>query len=72
MLTSTDQHNEHYGWRLYEQYGGYIADRLYDLLCWIAYKNSGDIPRGICLSTLERSYLEGWGQPSEEKINEWS
>ena len=61
MLIFTDQPDEHYGWRLYEQYGSYIADRPYDLLCWMNYKNSEDTPRGICLSTLERSYLECWG-----------
>lgn len=52
--------DNYYGWRYYHMHGGYISDRLYDMLCDLVYHHKISIPKGTILSTLERSYVENW------------
>ena len=52
--------NNFWGWRYFRTHGGYISDRLYDLLCDLVYHKKINIPKGTVLSTLERSYAENW------------
>lgn len=52
---------EYWWWRAYKEYGSYVSDRLYDLLCFATYHKKTTIPSKTILSTLDRAYTENWG-----------